>query len=171
MQELTAFAAPGHNGWDALIIVVVASVVAFLAYIGKRGQDQYRCTRADHTEAALRTVSPDQAHAIAALGPVPPPRTMGILLALLVAGLALAGGARSFYADSGKNCDPPCIKPQVCRGGICTGTADARILSMLMPDGAAAREVPGSEDTEPGQPFQQLHQDPVALNIKFGGEQ
>ncbi len=168
MQELTAFAAPGHNGWDALIIVVVASSVVLMAYIGKRGQDQYRCTRADHVDAALKTTTPDQAQALAALGPVPPPRTMGLWLVLLVAGLALASGASHFYADSGKSCDPPCTKPQVCRGGICTGTADARILSMIMPGGAAAREVPGSEDTEPGHPFTEPHREPAVLEISYG---
>ena len=169
MQELTAFAAPGHNGWDALIIITVAAVVGFMAYIGKRGQEQYRNARADHAEAALRAQTPEQAHAIAALGPVPAPRTLGLLLALLVAGLALAGGARKFYAET--SCNPACISPQVCRSGICTGTADARILSMILPGGAALRELPDSEDADPGSPLPELPHEPAAIEVYFGRKQ
>ncbi len=171
MEILTSFAAPGHNPWDALIVLLIVGGILALAHLGRRDQAGYGEIRAAHAAAALQA-TPDQALAIAALGPVPAPRRLGLFLALLVASLALAGGARRYYADLGKECSPACISPQVCRGGICTGTADARIFSMLYPlPNVAARELGGTDDADRRAPLPEPRHEPAALEISFGAKQ
>lgn len=169
MDILTSFAAPGHGPWDALIILILAALIYGLARARRGDQLLYGDQRDRHAAAALQA-TPDQAHAIAALGPVPAPRGFGLLIALLVAGLALFGAGGKMYAE-GRSCDPPCLAGQTCRSGVCTGTADARLMSWLYPlPNAAARELPSGEDADRRAPLPEPRREPAVTKINFGGE-